>query len=68
MQHFIDRLDPIVQPFRNRVNTFITGQNSKTTSNSHGEFDNDLATMNSMLELVVGPGVKSFETGDLEGY
>ena len=41
-----------------------------TKADSHGGFDNDLTTMNSMLGLVLGtdPGSKGFTKDDLGGY
>lgn len=42
---------------------------AKTGSRSHGGFDNDLATMNEMLSLVLGKKPASpFKKKDLEGY
>lgn len=39
----------------NKVNHYNTRDNSNmTTSKSHGDFDNDITTMNSMLRLVLG--------------
>jgi hypothetical protein len=39
-----------------------------TTSASHGGFDNDPATMNSMLKVIVGSAFKAFKDEELTGY
>ncbi len=42
---------------------------TKTASSSHGGFDNDLATMNTMLSLVLdGEPARPFTPEDLKGY
>lgn len=53
-----------------RYVTHATGEpKSKTTSTSHGGFDNDLATMNELLEVIIGrkPRTK-FRLEHLSGY
>ena len=45
------------------------GGEKKTASTSHGGFDNDLATMNSMLAVVLGAAPsEGFTEADLTGY
>jgi len=46
------------------------GNPDRTKAGWHGGFDNDLTTMNSMLELVLGadPGAKGFTAAELSGY
>ncbi|MBX9902801.1 MAG: C1 family peptidase [Burkholderiales bacterium] len=41
-----------------------------TKADSHGSFDNDLATMNSLLKLILGadPGEKGFKAEHMKGY
>ena len=41
---------------------------AKTASSSHGGFDNDPATMNSMMEAIVGSAFKKFKSEELTGY
>jgi hypothetical protein len=57
---------------RRRMNVFITDKNTdKTSSASHGGFDNDLLTMNSLLETVTGAkpvSGKKFTAEELKGY
>lgn len=44
-------------------------RNGTTRSTSHGGFDNDLATMNTMLSLVLGTNSeKPFKEEDMKGY
>ena len=55
---------------KSRVHHYNNGENpGKTSSRSHGGFDNDLTTMNNMLEIVLGAtSNKGFERTELEGY
>lgn len=55
MAKFLDALEPLTEGYKRRVATYITGRDPETTSPSHGGFDNDLPTMNTMLRLVLGP-------------
>ncbi|MCH8897491.1 MAG: C1 family peptidase [Chloroflexi bacterium] len=50
-----------------QVNTYITSKNSQdTSSTSHGGFDNDTKTMNSLLKLVLGnKPIDGFKRNDL---
>jgi hypothetical protein len=57
---------------RGRMRIFITDKDpDRTNSSSHGGFDNDLPTMNSLLEIVTGakpePG-KEFKAEEMKGY
>lgn len=54
MAKFLDDLEPLTIGYKRRVTTYLTEQDPETTSPSHGGFDNDLATMNTMLRLVLG--------------
>jgi len=49
---------------------YIAGRNSAWSgSASHGGFDNDAATMNSLLQLILGmPAVRRFKEEELKGY
>lgn len=52
-----------------RVHHYNTKDNhDKTASSSHGGFDNDPATMNSMMEAIVGSTFKKFKSEELTGY
>ena len=66
MQKHLDKLP--VDGVQNRIKTFNTADHpDKTTSKKHGEFDNDVATMNSMLSFVLGTDpVRPFKRSDLE--
>ena len=50
-----------------QVNTYITSKDSQdTSSTSHGGFDNDTKTMNSLLKLVLGnKPIDGFKRNDL---
>lgn len=53
-----------------RITTYNTRDHSDITdSNSHGGFDNDRATMNHLLEVILGKKpMQEFNKSDLEGY
>jgi hypothetical protein len=52
-----------------RFHAYNTRDNrNMTTSASHGGFDNDPATMNGILKLIVGSSAKPFKDEELEGY
>jgi hypothetical protein len=58
------------QGVHKRLSTYNTRDNPDVTkSSSHGGFDNDGATMNSMLRFVLGAEPeRSFQDSDLSGY
>ena len=65
----LDSLD--IDGVKSRVHQYNNSDNpSKTTSTSHGGFDNDKTTMDNMLEIFVGdlPDPKKFKQEELEGY
>ena len=78
MEVFAKKLKSYVPPKQRRSDgserfgTFDTKNNREwTTSQSHGGFDNDPATMNSMMRLIVGSKAKKFEgfnDEELKGY
>lgn len=47
------------------IGTHVAGESALTESATHGGFDNDLATMNSMLRLVCGNNFVPFTNDDL---
>jgi hypothetical protein len=70
MARYLDRLP--VDGVISRVHHYDNVKNpGKTTSASHGHFDNDVPTMNSLLEIILGrPPAESrrFTGDDLSGY
>jgi len=68
MAKFFDAFEPLKNGYKRRVTTYVTGEDPETTSPSHGDFDNDLATMNTMLRLVLGADFdeeKAFRPGEV---
>lgn len=54
MAKFLDDFEPLTTGYKRRVTTFLTDRDPETTSKSHGGFDNDLATMNTVLRRMLG--------------
>lgn len=51
------------------VTTYLAGEDTDfTDSKSHGGFDNDMATMNFMLEIVLTKKGSGFKKNELKGY
>ncbi|MCK4679624.1 hypothetical protein KAT82_00730, partial [bacterium] len=64
----LDGIEDCVDWYTPETPPAASGQR-KTTSTSHGGFDNDLATMNSMLAVVLGAAPsEGFTEADLTGY
>jgi hypothetical protein len=68
MEKYIDRLN--MEGITNRVRHYNTRDHRDLTrSDSHGGFDNDLFTMNTMLQIVLGQASnKPFKEEHLQGY
>ena len=68
MEAFLNRLP--LGGIENRVRHYTPERNpNQTTSKSHGDFDNDETTMNTMLSFVLGRRPKRlFKEEDLSGY
>jgi len=67
MQKYLRQL-PLDGVAKSRIKTFNTADHpNKTSSTEHGGFDNDVATMNSMLRFVLGKDpVRPFRRADLK--
>ena len=57
----------LIKPARNYYE-YIAGKNPKTTAGSHGGFDNDAPSMNSLLEIIAGQVRRKFNQDELSGY
>ena len=66
MEKHWEQIEPALP---HQVKTYLTDQNSQdTSSTSHGGFDNDARTMNSLLRLVLGSkSHDGFDRDDLGG-
>ncbi len=68
MERYLKTLD--TSAIGNRIKHYNPRDNSdRTRSRSHGGFDNDLATMNSMLRIVLGATpTRAFVAAELTRY
>ncbi|MDH3254559.1 MAG: C1 family peptidase [Acidobacteriota bacterium] len=67
MATYLPRLSSVLSPLRNRVAIYESGSDAETASDSHGGFDNDVATMNTMLSQILrGAPHREFVKDDLE--
>jgi hypothetical protein len=54
MKTFLHRLAPSLNPLQSRVRIYVSGEDPETASSGHGDFDNDTATMNTLLSACLG--------------
>lgn len=54
MHRFQEEFEPLTEGYKRRATVYVTDEDPETTSSTHGGFDNDLATMNTVLRLVLG--------------
>lgn len=67
MEKFLKPVRSDLAPHQGRGQIFVSGRDPETGSKSHGGFDNDLATMNSMLRSILGTTPKrGFTREDLD--
>lgn len=73
MEKYAKRAESVLKKLKvpkNRYERHVTGAaKAKTRSTTHGGFDNDLPTMNEMLEVILGRKPRpAFKKSDLDGY
>lgn len=57
----------LTKPTNNYIE-YIAGKNNETDSKSHGGFDNDKGTMNSLINIIAGAVKRPFNSIELTGY
>jgi hypothetical protein len=64
----MEKFQPAQQP-KNSTLVVASSASAQSSSRSHGGFDNDLPSMNNLLQTVLGSGVKRlFKSEEMQGY
>ena len=64
----MEKFQPATQP-KNSTLVVASSASGQSSSRSHGGFDNDVASMNNLLQTVLGSAVKRlFKDEDMQGY